>query len=76
MIRNILLSGVTANMDSSIAGLDNGLFIKAVKETFTFNAVSFGKTFTDSSSVIYVLVIILISVAAMTIAYNKTYRRR
>ena len=76
MIRNILLSGVTANMDSSIAGLDNGLFIKAVKETFTFNAVSFGKTFTDSSSVIYVLAIILISVAAMTIAYNKTYRRR
>ena len=76
LIRNLLLSGISDKIDSSIGGLDNGAFISAVKETFSFNAVAFGKTFNSSGSVIYVLIIALVSILAMTYLYKKTYMRR
>ena len=76
MIRNILLSGITDSINSDINGLDGGAFISAIKDTFSFNAHSFGFDFTMQSSVIYIAVIALVCIVAMTVAYNKTYRRR
>ena len=76
MIRNILLSGITDSINSDINGLDGGAFISAIKDTFSFNAHSFGLDFTMQSSVIYIAVIALLCIVAMTVAYNKTYRRK
>lgn len=76
LIRNILLSGVADSMNSSINGLDNGAFVSAVKDTFSFNASAFGTTFSGTYSVIYIAVIALVSIAAMTVLYNKTYMRK
>ena len=76
MIRNVLLSGVADSINSDINGLDGGAFIGAIKDTFSFNAHTFGTTFTMASSVIYIGIIALFCIAAMTVAYNKTYRRR
>ena len=76
MIRNVLLSGIADSINNDINGLDNGAFISAIKDTFSFNASSFGINFQLSTSVLYVAVIALISIAAMTVLYNKTYRRR
>lgn len=76
MIRNILLSGIADNINKDINGLDGGAFISAIKDTFSFNASSFGIDFQISTSVLYVAVIALICIAAMTVLYNKTYRRR
>ena len=75
-VRNILLSGITDSINSDINGLDGGAFISAIKDTFSFNAHSFGLDFTMQSSVIYIAVIALVCIVAMTVAYNKTYRRR
>lgn len=75
MIRNVLLSGVTGSIDSSIGGVDNGAFITAVKDTFSFNASAYGFSFSGVTSVLYVCAIALACVAIMTIVYNKTYRR-
>ena len=76
MIRNILLSGIADNINKDINGLDGGAFISAIKDTFSFNASLFGIDFQISTSVLYVAVIALICIAAMTVLYNKTYRRR
>ena len=76
MIKNVLLSGIADSINSDINGLDNGAFISAIKETFSFNASSFGINFQPSMSVLYVAAIALICIVAMTIAYNKTYRRK
>ena len=76
MIRNVLLSGVADSINNDINGLDGGAFISSIKDTFSFNAHTFGTSFTVQSSVIYIAVIALVCIALMTVAYNKTYRRR
>ena len=76
LIRNVLLSGVVDSIDSSIGGLDNGMFSDAIRETFSFNAYAFGNSFSGINSVVYVGVIALVCIAAMMVAYSKTYKRR
>ena len=36
-MRNVLLNGVLDNIDKSIGGLDDGMFIDTMKEVFTFS---------------------------------------
>lgn len=75
LIRNILLSGIADNIDSSIGGVDNGAFISAVKDTFSFNAHAFGTDFSGMNSVLYVGIFALICIAAMMVVYSKTYKK-
>lgn len=75
LIRNVLLSGLTDKIDASIGGLDNGAFISAVKDIFSFNASAFGTGFSGVQSVIYILIVAVISIAAMTFLYSRTYKR-
>ena len=75
LLRNILLSGIAENIDSSIGGVDNGAFISAVKEIFSFNAHAFGTDFSGANSVLYIGIIALICIAAMMILYSKTYKK-
>ena len=75
LIRNILLSGITENIDSTIGGVDNGAFISAVKDTFSFNAHAFGTNFTGMNSVLYVGIFALVCIAAMMVVYSKTYKK-
>ncbi len=75
LIRNILLSGIANNIDSSIGGVDNGAFISAVKDTFSFNAHAFGTDFSGMNSVLYVGIFALICIAAMMVVYSKTYKK-
>ena len=75
LIRNILLSGITENIDSSIGGVDNGAFISAIKDTFSFNAHAFGSDFSGAKSVLYVGIVALICIAAMMVVYSKTYKK-
>lgn len=76
LIRKILLSGIAEKIDSSIGGLDNGAFIEAIKDTFSFNASAFGSNYSGIQSVIYVSIFALVCIAGMVIAYNRTYKRR
>lgn len=76
LIRKKLLSGIAEKIDSSIGGLDNGAFIEAIKDTFSFNASAFGSNFSGIQSVIYVSIFALVCIAGMVIAYNRTYKRR
>ena len=52
-------------MNSSIGGVDNGMFISALKESMTFNAVVFDKAFSVNTMCLYVVAFTLVSLAAM-----------
>ena len=76
LIRNVLLSGIAENIDSSIGGLDNGAFISGIKDVFSFNAGAFGYNFSNATSILYVGIIAALCIVVMMAAYSRTYKRR
>ena len=76
LIRNVLLSGIAENIDSSIGGLDNGAFISGIKDVFSFNAGAFGYSFSNATSILYVGIIAALCIVVMMAAYSRTYKRR
>lgn len=76
LIKTRLLSGVLDSMNRSIAGLDNGVFVKAVKDAFCFQTKTFGNAFDTMGSVVYIGAVAAACIVIMTIVYNKTYRRK
>lgn len=75
-IRNILMRGVMDSMDSSIGGLDEGMFMDVIKDSFSFNARMFENNISMSGSITYIFIVTLVSIVIMTFAYSKTYRRK
>ena len=75
LLRNTLLNGIADEMNSSIGGVDNGMFINAIKESMTFNAVIFEKTFSVNTMCLYVLAFTLVSLAVMVFCYTKVYKK-
>ena len=75
LLRNTLLNGIADEMNSSIGGVDNGMFIDAIKESMTFNAVIFEKTFSVNTMCLYVLAFTLVSLAVMVFCYTKVYKK-
>jgi multidrug/hemolysin transport system permease protein len=76
LFRNSILNGVLDSMNTSIGGLDNGLFVSAVKDSFSFGASFMGKTVSLSTTIIYVGAFALFCIVAMIIAYSKSYKRK
>ncbi|SDY21499.1 multidrug/hemolysin transport system permease protein [Ruminococcaceae bacterium YAD3003] len=75
LLRNSLLNGIADQMNSSIGGVDNGIFIDALKESMTFNANVFEKALSVNTMCIYVLVFTLISLIAMVVLYTRVYKK-
>ncbi len=75
-IRNILMRGVMDSMDSSIGGLDEGMFMDVIKDSFSFNARMFENNISMRGSITYIFIVTLVSIVIMTFAYSKTYRRK
>ncbi len=76
MIRNTLMNGVLSHMNDSIGGVDNGEFVKAMKEVFGFRTEMMGKALSLSASGIYVIAIAAVCIATFVVIYQKTYKRR
>lgn len=75
LFRNLILNGLLEDMDKAIGGVDNGMFVTSLKETFGFNAVIFGNELSHPESLIYIGVVAVVCVVAMIIIYNRTYKR-
>ena len=75
LLRTTLLSGIADEMNSSIGGVDNGMFISALKESMTLNAVVFDKAFSVNTMCLYVVAFTLVSLAAMVFCYTKVYKK-
>ncbi|MCQ2527212.1 MAG: ABC transporter permease [Lachnospiraceae bacterium] len=76
LIRQFLLSGVVEHIDEGIGGIDGGAFAESIKNTFSFNAYLFGGTLSNVGSLIYAGALVIVCIGAMTVLYNKTYKRK
>ena len=75
LLKNVLLSGLTDAMNDSIGGVDNGVFIDEIHRVMTFNLMIFENKLEVSHMCIYILVVTLLSLAAMILLYKKAYRK-
>lgn len=76
LLRNSLMNGILGNMDSSLNGIDQGLFVKSMKDLFSFNATLFGNSLSIGQMLIYVAAVILVCMAVQVIIYSKTYKKK
>ena len=75
LLRNTMLSGIADQMNNSIGGVDNGMFIDALKESMTFNAMVFEKSLSMNTMCIYIMGFTLVSLAVMVFCYTKVYKK-
>ena len=74
MLRNTLMGGLLDSIDSSIGGIDSGMFTKSLKDIFTFRAHLFGSDLGMSQMTSYVIIMIVISIILASVIYSKSYK--
>ncbi len=75
LFRNSILNGLCDSINTSIGGLDNGLFVSTIKDSFTFNASFLGNAVSISNTLLYIGLFAVCCIAAMVILYSRTYKR-
>ena len=75
MLRNILLNGLLEHINTSLQGVDQGMFVLSLKEYFTFQAKLF-KGYLDMNKMLeYILGVILFCIVAQILIYSGSYKK-
>ena len=75
MLRNILLNGLLEYINTSLAGVDQGMFVLSLKKYFTFQAKLF-KGYLDMNEMLeYILGVILFCTVAQILIYSGSYKK-
>ena len=75
MLRNILLNGLLEHINTSLQGVDQGMFVLSLKEYFTFQAKLF-KGYLDMNKMLeYILGVILFCTVAQIVIYSGSYKK-
>ena len=75
MLRNILLNGLLEHINTSLQGVDQGIFVLSLKEYFIFQAKLF-KGYLDMNKMLgYILGVILLCIVAQIMIYSGSYKR-
>lgn len=75
MLRNILLNGLLEHVNTSLAGMDQGMFVLSLKEYFSFQAKLF-KGYLDMNKMLgYILGVILLCIVAQIMIYSVSYKK-
>ena len=75
MLRNILLNGLLEHINTSLPGVDQGMFVLSLKEYFTFQAKRF-KGYLDMNKMLeYILGVILFCIVAQIMIYSGSYKK-
>ena len=75
MLRNILLNGLLEHINTSLQGVDQGMFVLSLKEYFTFQAKLF-KGYLDMNKMLeYILGVILFCIVAQIMIYPGSYKK-
>ena len=75
MLRNILLNGLLEHINTSLQGVDQGIFVLSLKEYFTFQAKLF-KGYLDMNKMLeYILGVILFCTVAQILIYSGSYKK-
>ena len=75
LLRNMLLTGCLDEMNRSIGGVDNGLFVDAIRQSMTFNASVFEKSLPVNVMCIYTGIFTLLSLLVMIFLYTRVYKK-
>ena len=75
ILRNVLINGLLENMNTSLNGVDQGMFVTSIKEIFSFKARLFDGYFDMNQMLGYIVVSIVICVVVQILVYSKTYKK-
>ena len=75
VLRNVLINGLLEHMNTSLAGVDNGMFVTIIKELFSFKARIFDGYLDVTQMLRYIIVSILVCIVVQIIVYSKTYKK-
>ena len=75
LLRNILLNGLLDHINTSLQGVDQGMFVLSLKEYFTFQAKLF-KGYLDMNKMLeYILGVILFCIVTQIMIYSGSYKK-
>ena len=75
VLRNVLINGLLEHMNTSLAGIDQGMFVTVIKELFSFKARIFDGYLDETQMLGYITVSILVCIVVQIIVYSKTYKK-
>ena len=75
VLRNVLINGLLEHMNTSLAGVDHGMFATIIKELFSFKARIFGGYLDMTQMLGYITLSILVCIVIQIIVYSKTYKK-
>ena len=75
MLRNILLNGLLEHINTSLQGVDQGMFVLSLKEYFTFQAKLFNGYLDMNKMREYILGVILFCIVAQIMIYSGSYKK-
>ena len=75
MLRNILLNGLLEHINTSLQGVDQGMFVLSLKEYFSFQAKLFNGYLDMKKMLGYILGVILLCIVAQIMIYSVSYKK-
>ena len=75
LLRNILLNGLLEHINTSLAGVDQGMFVLSLKEYFSFQAKLFHGYLDMNKMLEYILGVILFCIVAQIMIYSGSYKK-
>ena len=75
MLRNILLNGLLDHINTSLQGVDQGMFVLSLKEYFTFQAKLFNGYLDTTKMLEYILGVILFCIVTQIMIYSGSYKK-
>ena len=75
MLRNILLNGLLEHINTSLQGVDQGMFVLSLKEYFSFQAKLFSGYLDMNKMLGYILGVILLCIVAQIMIYSVSYKK-
>lgn len=75
MLRNILLNGLLEHINTSLQGVDQGMFVLSLKEYFSFQAKLFNGYLDMTKMLGYILGVILFCIVAQIMIYSGSYQK-
>ena len=74
MLRNTLMGGLLDSIDTTIGGVDNGMFTQSLRDIFTFRAYLFGNYMEMGQMTAYVIALIILSIGLTSLVYSRKYK--
>ena len=75
MLRNILLNGLLEHINTSLQGVDQGMFVLSLKEYFSFKAKLFHGYLNMNKMLGYILGVILFCIVTQIMIYSVSYKK-